>query len=165
MDEAIVKDYARKLRQEGKEGGYLLNPDEPFVEDLARGLLANEERYGYPSCPCRLSKGIREQDRDIICPCDYRDEDMEEYGACFCGLYVSPEVFRGERPLTTLPDRRKMKKIPRKAAPPGAFISPYPIWRCTVCGYICARTAPPGECPICHVDKERFELMIPGGES
>ena len=32
-----------------------------------------------------------------------------------------------------------------------------PVWRCTVCGYLCARPDPPRKRPICHVDKDRFE--------
>jgi rubrerythrin len=33
------------------------------------------------------------------------------------------------------------------------------VWRCRVCGYLCARTEPPEVCPICKVGKERFELF------
>jgi rubrerythrin len=36
----------------------------------------------------------------------------------------------------------------------------HPIWRCRVCGYICARDAPPLQCPICKVSKDRFERFI-----
>jgi ferredoxin-thioredoxin reductase catalytic chain len=32
-----------------------------------------------------------------------------------------------------------------------------PVWRCKVCGYLCARDEPPDLCPICKVKKERFE--------
>lgn len=31
------------------------------------------------------------------------------------------------------------------------------VWRCKVCGYLCARTGPPETCPICKVSRERFE--------
>jgi len=31
------------------------------------------------------------------------------------------------------------------------------VWRCKVCGYLCARTEPPEVCPICKVGRERFE--------
>ena len=40
-------------------------------------------------CPCRLAAGDREWDRDIICPCVYREPDVAEYGSCYCNLYVS----------------------------------------------------------------------------
>jgi ferredoxin-thioredoxin reductase catalytic chain len=31
------------------------------------------------------------------------------------------------------------------------------VWRCKVCGYLCARKNPPEVCPICKVGRERFE--------
>jgi ferredoxin-thioredoxin reductase catalytic subunit len=34
-------------------------------------------------CPCRLSGGSREADLDVICPCDYRDADLDEYDTCY----------------------------------------------------------------------------------
>ncbi|MHB8781631.1 MAG: rubredoxin-like domain-containing protein [Candidatus Geothermincolia bacterium] len=33
------------------------------------------------------------------------------------------------------------------------------MWRCRVCGYVCARELPPLVCPVCKVQKERFELF------
>jgi rubrerythrin len=35
-----------------------------------------------------------------------------------------------------------------------------PVWRCKVCGYLCAREQPPEVCPICKVKKDRFERFI-----
>jgi ferredoxin-thioredoxin reductase catalytic chain len=39
----------------------------------------------------------------------------------------------------------------------GGPYSDLPIWRCTVCGYLCGREDPPDVCPICKVTKDRFE--------
>lgn len=39
----------------------------------------------------------------------------------------------------------------------GGPASDLPMWRCTVCGYLCAREGPPEVCPICKVTKDRFE--------
>jgi ferredoxin-thioredoxin reductase catalytic subunit len=58
--------------------GYHLTPDPELLQGFLEGLKVNEERYGYPSCPCRLASGKFEFDRDIICPCDYRDPDVAE---------------------------------------------------------------------------------------
>ena len=80
--EEIDKLYSQ-LDKDARSGGYFLNPDIDFTKSLARGLLVNTKRYGYQSCPCRLASGVKEQDLDIICPCDYRDADVVEYGACF----------------------------------------------------------------------------------
>jgi ABC-type ATPase with predicted acetyltransferase domain len=32
---------------------------------------------------------------------------------------------------------------------------PYPVWRCKVCGYLCARDGPPEVCPINPKDINR----------
>jgi ferredoxin-thioredoxin reductase catalytic chain len=151
----------RRLKEEAEASGYLLNPDEDFVMDLMVGLVTNEERYGYISCPCRDADGVREKDRDIICPCNYRDPDLAEFGMCYCALYVSDEVARGERKLGPIPERRG-QETPKPASNGSAGLggkSGEPIWRCDVCGYLCARPEPPLKCPICKADKDRFGTL------
>lgn len=78
-----VQDFYRKLNEEAEAAGYHLNTDRELVLSLVEGLLSNKKRYGYMLCPCRLGEGDREKDRDIICPCDYRDADLDEYGQCY----------------------------------------------------------------------------------
>ncbi len=168
MSEVSLKQAAalrERLSREAEAGGYHLNPDVEFTEDLARGLLVNEGRYGYWACPCRLASGKKEDDLDIICPCDYRDADLGQYGQCYCALYVSDEVLRGERQTGSIPERRPPVEIRERKAtgrgasgPAGAL--PTTVWRCRVCGYLCARDEPPEVCPICKVGKERFERFM-----
>lgn len=161
-----VQRVYQRLMREAQEGGYHLNPDVEFVKDLIRGLLTNEKRYGYWSCPCRLASGIKEEDLDIICPCDYRDADLDAHGACYCALYVSQEALDGKRKLSSIPERRppleERKKAIEEAPKPAGKIGslPLPVWRCKVCGYLCARETPPEICPICKAKKERFEKFI-----
>ena len=90
--------------------GIRLNKDREFVMDILRGLLTNEQRYGYRSCPCRLAWGKKEQDADIICPCVYRDPDIKEYGSCYCELYVSVEWNEGKMEHKQVPERRPKEK-------------------------------------------------------
>jgi ferredoxin-thioredoxin reductase catalytic subunit len=101
-----VKVRLRQIRLAAERGGYHLNPDEEHTEDLIEALLVNTQRYGYPSCPCRLAAGDRDKDRDIICPCDYRDLDLAEFGCCYCALYVSEKIARGEGEAEAIPERR-----------------------------------------------------------
>jgi ferredoxin-thioredoxin reductase catalytic chain len=72
-----------RLKKEAAAGGYNLNPDVEFVKQLMNGILKNEKRYGYWLCPCRLGSGDKNEDVDIICPCDYRYDDLNDYGTCF----------------------------------------------------------------------------------
>lgn len=153
----------KKLHGEAEQGGYHLNPDIEFTQDLVEGLLINEERYGYPSCPCRLASGTKQEDIDIICPCDYRDPDITEFGACYCGLYVSQSIIDGKKPLTKIPERRrpaKQRQTLPAAGPRSTLKLTLPIWRCRVCGYLCAREEPPEVCPICKAKKDRFEKFL-----
>ena len=157
----------KRLDGEAEASGYHLNPDREFTRGLVEGLLTNEARYGYRACPCRLATGDKQQDLDIICPCDYRDPDLVDWGACYCALYVSDEVLQGEKEVQPVPERRPpegqraqetaraQEQTPRASAPGGE--PALPVWRCRVCGYLCAREHPPGVCPICKAKRERFE--------
>ena len=151
-----------RLDREAEASGYHLNPDREFTRGLVEGLLINEERYGYRACPCRLAAGDKLKDLDIICPCDYRDADLVDWGACYCALYVSEEILRGKREVQSIPERRPpegqrpQELTVRGPERPGAEPA-LPVWRCRVCGYLCARDEPPGVCPICKAKRDRFE--------
>ncbi len=149
-----------RLEQDAESAGYHLNPDTQFVCDLVEGLLTNQRRYGYRACPCRLAAGVADEDRDIVCPCDYRDADLLDWGSCYCGLYVSDEVRRGQRALAPVPERRPAKALrtlPQPVELSRRFGGELPVWRCRVCGYLCARERPPAVCPICKATADRFE--------
>lgn len=98
----------QKLRQLQEAKGYFFNQkDEGLVAELLEALLANKERYGYMCCPCRLAAEDREADRDIICPCVYREADVREYGSCYCGLYVSAAWNADQIEPEYVPERRQ----------------------------------------------------------
>ena len=166
VTEAEVNALYEKLNAEAEQAGYHLNPDVDFTRNLIRGMLINEKRFGYWACPCRLASGKKESDLDIICPCDYRDPDLTDHGACYCALYVSKDVAQGRKTVDSIPERRPPpgERLPRKEeekAPAGGIQGlSLPVYRCRVCGYLCARETPPLECPICKVGKERFERFM-----
>lgn len=157
MTKGDVEKLFDEIHEKIDHRGYYLNPDREFVFELLEGLLTNEGRYGYQACPCRLATGNIEKDRDLICPCDYRDDDLAEYGACYCALYVDKDIYEGNKEVTPVPERRrKNKEIKEKEFNDLS----YPVYRCKVCGYLMAKDQPPNICPICGVDKERFERFI-----
>jgi len=167
-----------RAESDAKSRGYYLNPDEGFLKDLLEGLKKNEERYGYPSCPCRLASGNFDFDKDIICPCDYRDPDVEEFGTCYCGLYVRKDAFEDKTPVMSIPERRPQEKQTRAYAISMETPSPMPastanvrakpmkgemkLWYCKQCGYVVFREEPPYICPICKAKKELFAEITMG---
>ena len=169
----------KRAEADAKTFGYYLVPDPELLQGFLEGLKTNEERYGYPSCPCRLAAQKLEYDRDIICPCDYRDPDVAEFGACYCRLYVNKEVFEGKTELPTVPERRPLEKqarafqavsIPKEAKPAEKASAPAAakeeteemveirpeMWYCKQCGYVVFRDDPPYVCPICKAKREMF---------
>ena len=164
VSEEDVNALYEQLLREGKKSGYNLNPDVDFTKELTRGLIKNQRRYGYCACPCRLASGNETEDLDIICPCDYRDSDLVQYGACYCALYVSQAVLAGKEALTSIPERRpssdERARSMRTDSPKATGFLPFPVWRCKVCGYLCAREEPPETCPICSAKQERFERFM-----
>lgn len=102
-----VDDLFDRLRDFNEPNGYFFNQDRERTFDLLRGLLTNKDRYGYMACPCRLASGDRQDDRDICCPCEYREPDVVEFGSCYCGLYVSSDWNAGRVPRQDVPERRK----------------------------------------------------------
>lgn len=162
IDQETIDKLYDRLCREAREGGYNINPDAEFAKSLVEGLAVNEGRYGYQACPCRLSSGEKTIDLDIICPCDYRDADLTDHGACYCALYVSDEIVRGEKQAGSIPERRPVNGAAadhheEDMEPVLIKGLSFPVWRCKVCGYLCARPAPPGICPICKVTADRFE--------
>jgi ferredoxin-thioredoxin reductase catalytic chain len=173
----VALEFVRKRAEaDAKTYGYYLTPQPDLLQMFLEGLKTNEERYGYPSCPCRLATGNLELDRDIICPCDYRDPDVAQYGACYCRLYVNRAVFESQN-LPEVPERRPIEKqeraygkpmakqpaeVTKKANPPTQPQAPKPVeikkklWYCKQCGYVVFREDPPYVCPICKAKREMF---------
>lgn len=98
-----------KKAQEPK--GYFFSNYKEHVFELLEALLTNKNRYGYMCCPCRLASGDRENDKDIICPCVYREQDVKEYGSCYCNLYVTKDWNENKIPHEYVPERRPLEKM------------------------------------------------------
>jgi ferredoxin-thioredoxin reductase catalytic subunit/rubredoxin len=172
-----IEEVRQRAEADAKTFGYYLTPQPELLQGFLEGLKTNEDRYGYPSCPCRLASGIFEYDRDIICPCDYRDPDIAQYGACYCRLYVNKQVYESQS-LPEVPERRPVEKQARAYGTPAAAAKQAPaqgsqekpvvkaekaqsgvkkkLWYCKQCGYVVFREDPPYICPICKAKREMF---------
>lgn len=171
-----LEEVRRRAEADAKTYGYYLIPLPDLLQGFLEGLKTNEDRYGYPLCPCRLTSGNFEFDRDIICPCDYRDPDVAQYGACYCRLYVNKQVYESKN-LPEVPERRPLEKqarayggatTPTTQAPTGRTEEKQPttvktetavkkkLWYCKQCGYVVFREDPPYVCPICKAKREMF---------
>jgi len=104
------KQLYEQLKTINERQGYFFNRDMDATMFLLGGLITNRQRYGYMCCPCRPAKEDAEADRDIICPCDYREADVLEFGSCYCGLYVSSAWNDETIPHRYVPERRPAER-------------------------------------------------------
>jgi ferredoxin-thioredoxin reductase catalytic subunit len=106
----IPAELYEMLKKVQEPKGFFFNKDKDWVLTILADLLTNKDRYGYMCCPCRLAAGNREKDADIFCPCQYRPEDVKQYGSCYCNLYVSSEWNEGSIKHQYVPERRPREK-------------------------------------------------------
>lgn len=67
----------KNLKEDAKKRGYNLNPDELLVRELVSGILINKKRYGFESCPCRLTIGKKEDNDETILRVSVECKDPE----------------------------------------------------------------------------------------
>ena len=106
-----AQELYNRLKPLQEKKGYYFSDDTELVSDLMEALLINRERYGYMACPCRLAIGDKDNDKDIICPCIYRIPDVEEFGSCYCNLYVSSKWNENKIRHVYVPERRPPEKM------------------------------------------------------
>ncbi len=92
--------------------GWSVQPDKAFLNTVLTGLVKTRKAYGYYLCPCREGWGDRKKDRDIICPCEYAEEDIAESGHCYCGLFLSHKAAEEKKEVGAIPDRRPEELYP-----------------------------------------------------
>lgn len=68
---------------------FTLNPDKNHVGLIFKGLKVNEKKYGMKLCPCRLRDGTKKGDIKLICPCNFKVQEIwSKEGRCWCGLFM-----------------------------------------------------------------------------
>lgn len=88
-NENLLSDNLLKKSQNyAKASGFHLNPNEKIVEQIIKGLLEREKKYGEKYCPCRRVSGDKKMDKKIICPCVFHKEEIKKQGHCLCLLFV-----------------------------------------------------------------------------
>ena len=87
-----IKDWAKRYAE---KKDIELNPDAERVNEVAKGLAVRQEKFGKRYCPCRIITGDAEEDRKIICPCVYSEEEVREHGMCHCKLFSAKKPIEG----------------------------------------------------------------------
>ncbi|MDN7024036.1 ferredoxin:thioredoxin reductase [Methanoculleus sp. FWC-SCC1] len=95
-EDELVEEIRAWAEQYARENDLILNPDERVRNAVLQGLARNQIRYGVRYCPCRIRKGVAEEDAQIACPCAYHREEIEAEGRCHCNLFFRKDAARTE---------------------------------------------------------------------
>jgi len=104
-EEKSITDVENYVKNISKRNNWILNKDPVTFDDLVEGLQQNFNRLGYYNCPCRDSVNNNRLDNDIICPCRYSEQDIQEFGYCYCTLYFDSKLDSSKK-VPMIPERR-----------------------------------------------------------
>lgn len=92
--EKLKKEIRSQLDKHVQSKQFSYNPDSKVVDRIINGLAARQKKTGNPYCPCRLVTGDIEEDRKIICPCEFHEEEINNKGHCYCNLFVKDVLLK-----------------------------------------------------------------------
>jgi ferredoxin-thioredoxin reductase catalytic chain len=83
------EEFYRVCEVLAQKNDFMLNPDKEHLDLVIDGVMENEKLHGLKLCPCRLRDGTREQDLKLLCPCNFKAQEIwQSDGRCWCGLFV-----------------------------------------------------------------------------
>ena len=71
---------------------YALNPSWMMTTNLQIWLSEMEATFGKRYCPCFEPSGDAQLDKKMLCPCEFIDDEIKEYGTCHCALFGSQDL-------------------------------------------------------------------------
>lgn len=87
-----VKKQHRWITKYTAQKNYALNPSWMMSTNLEIWLSEMEATFGKRYCPCFEPSGDAELDKKMLCPCEFIDDEIAEYGTCHCALFGSPDL-------------------------------------------------------------------------
>lgn len=91
-----VKKQNNWIKKYAKHNGYRVNPHWMMNVNLRLWLVESEESFGARYCPCFEPSDDKVLNKQIICPCKFIDQDIEEKGTCHCGLFGRGDLTNNE---------------------------------------------------------------------
>ena len=92
MTEELEIKVAEWAETYATDKGWILNPDPKQRGAVLKGLARNTKKFGAAYCPCRIRSGDPEQDKKIICPCIYHQDELDQAGHCTCNFFYNKEA-------------------------------------------------------------------------
>ena len=82
-----AKKQQRWMEKYCEQNNYVMNPSWMMATNLKSNLCEMEETFGKRYCPCFEPSGDKELDKKMMCPCEFVEDEIKEYGTCHCALF------------------------------------------------------------------------------
>ena len=82
-----AKKQQRWMEKYCEQNDYAINPSWMMATNLKSNLCEMEATFGKRYCPCFEPSGDKELDKKMMCPCEFVEEEIKEYGTCHCALF------------------------------------------------------------------------------
>ena len=87
-----VKKQDKWIQKYIMQKNYALNPSWMMTTNLKIWLSEMEATFGKRYCPCFEPSGNAQLDKKMLCPCEFIEDEIKEYGTCHCALFGSADL-------------------------------------------------------------------------
>ncbi len=87
-----VKKQDAWIKKFAKQKNYALNPSWMMSTNLEIWLSELEATFGKRYCPCFEPSADAELNKKMLCPCEFIEDEIKEYGTCHCALFGSSNL-------------------------------------------------------------------------
>lgn len=91
-----AKKQQRWLEKYCEQKNYALNPSWMMATSLKSNLCEMEETFGKRYCPCFEPSGDAALDKKMMCPCEFIEDEIAEYGTCHCALFGPADLSKAD---------------------------------------------------------------------
>ncbi len=87
-----VKKQDRWMKKYIVQKNYALNPSWMMSTNLQIWVSEMEATFGQRFCPCFEPSSDATLNKKMMCPCEYIEDEIKEYGTCHCALFGSADL-------------------------------------------------------------------------
>ncbi|MCX6077118.1 MAG: hypothetical protein NTW78_09590 [Campylobacterales bacterium] len=89
---AQVKKQDAWIKKFAKQKNYAINPSWMMSTNLEIWLSELEATFGKRYCPCFEPSNDTDLNKKMLCPCEFIEDEIKEYGTCHCALFGSADL-------------------------------------------------------------------------
>jgi ferredoxin-thioredoxin reductase catalytic subunit len=82
-----VKKQDKWMQKYIAQNNYALNPSWMMTTNLKVWLSEMNVVFGQRFCPCFEPSSDEQLNKKMMCPCEYVEDEIKEYGTCHCALF------------------------------------------------------------------------------